>query len=400
MKDVTIRDIRTIMTAPDGINLIVVKVETSEPGLYGLGCATFAYREKAVACLVQDYLKPLLLGRNVANIEEIWQLMYQNAYWRNDAVSNNAISGIDMALWDIKGKMANMPLYDLLGGKSREGVAVYRHASGSSLEEIVEEANKFIDQGVDHIRIQWGGYGGESKDLHHPKIIRPGEYYDPKKYMRNALQMFEYVRSHLGESIELLHDVHERIAPIDALHFAKAVEPYNLFFLEDVLSPKQANWLTQIRQQSSVPIALGELFTNPTEWDPLIVNKLIDFIRVHISMIGGITPARKLAVFGEQLGIRTAWHGPGDLSPVGHTANIHLDLNVRNFGIQEWNGISELQREIFPGTPILENGYVYANKLPGLGIDINEELAAKYPAKTTITKWTQTRLPDGTLYTP
>lgn len=400
MSKILIRDVRVILTAPDNINLIVIKVETSEPGLYGLGCGTFAYREKAVACIVEDYLKPLLVGRQVSDIEDLWQLMYQNAYWRNDAVSANAISGVDMALWDIKGKMAGMPLYDLLGGKARDGVAVYRHASGESLEELVEEMEKYQEEGIDHIRVQWGFYGGTSKHMHHPRKRKDGQYYDPKNYMRRALEMFDYVRKHTSEHIELLHDVHERLTPIDAVSFAKSVEAYKLFYLEDVLSPKQAHWLTQIRQQTSVPIALGELFTNPTEWDPLIINKLIDFIRVHISMIGGITPARKLAVFGEQMGIQTAWHGPGDVSPVGHAVNIQLDTNARNFGIQEWCGISPLQREMFPGTPELIDGYVYANEKPGLGIDLDEALAAKYPAKTSVTEWTQTRLPDGTLFTP
>jgi mannonate dehydratase len=204
----------------------------------------------------------------------------------------------------------------------------------------------------------------------------------------------------LGDQVELLHDVHERIPPIDAIRLAKALEPYRLFFLEDVLSPEQGDWLKILRQQSCTPIAIGELYNNPKEWDYLIYNRLIDFIRVHISQIGGITPARKLAIFCEQFGIRTAWHGPGDVSPVGHAANVHLDLVSHNFGIQEWAGISETLHEVFPGSPILKDGYVYANDKPGLGIDINEELAAKYPCQTRVTQWTQTRLPDGTLYTP
>ncbi|MDR0730346.1 MAG: bifunctional D-altronate/D-mannonate dehydratase [Treponema sp.] len=400
MSNVTIQKVKAILTAPVGINLIVVKVETSVPGLYGLGCATFAYREKAVKCIVEDYFDPLLHGRDAANIEDIWQLMNNNSYWRNGPVINNAISGVDMALWDIKGKLANMPLYDLLGGKSRSAAAVYRHADGRTLEEIAENVQKFRDQGVQHIRIQWGGYGGKSESLHQPDTVPEGIYYDPKLYLRNTIKLFEYIRNKTGYDVELLHDTHERISPIDAVVLAKELEPFRLFFLEDILSPEQGDWFRMVRNQCSTPIANGELYNNPKEWDFLITNRLIDFIRVHISQIGGITAARKLAIFCEQFGICTAWHGPGDVSPVGHAANIHLDLVCRNFGIQEWSGIRDASLEVFPGSPELRNGYVYANDKPGLGIDINEELAARYPCTPGPTGWTQTRIPDGTLYTP
>jgi L-alanine-DL-glutamate epimerase and related enzymes of enolase superfamily len=397
---VTIRKVRAILTAPVGTNLIVVKVETSEPGLYGLGCATFAYREKAVQCMVEEYLDPLLVGRNVADIEDLWQLMNNNSYWRNGPVTNNAISGVDMALWDIKGKMANMPLYDMLGGKSRQGVAVYRHADGKTLDQVVENVHKYMEQKVRHIRVQFGGYGGKASGMNIPPNSPDGVYYCPDQYIQNTLKLFEHVRSKIGYDIELLHDCHERMAPIEAVRLAKDLEKYHLFFLEDILSPEQGQWLSMLRSQCTTPIAIGELYNNPKEWDYLIANRLIDFIRVHISQIGGITPARKLAIFCEQFGVRTAWHGPGDVSPVGHAANVHLDLVSHNFGIQEWSGISEISNEVFPGSPVLKDGYVYANDKPGLGIDINEEIAKKYPCKTDVTMWTQTRIPDGTAYTP
>jgi len=315
-------------------------------------------------------------------------------------VTNNAISGVDMALWDIKGKMAKMPVYDLLGGKSREGAAVYRHADGAGLEEIAENVQKFREQNVRHIRIQWGGYGGKAQELNTPPNSPPGAYYCPDQYVRNTVKLFEYVREKLGYDFELLHDSHERIAPIEAVRLAKELEPFRLFFLEDSLSPEQGDWFRMLRNQTCTPIANGELYNNPKEWDYLITNRLIDFIRVHISQIGGITPAKKLAIFCEQFGVRTAWHGPGDVSPVGHAANVHLDLNVHNFGIQEWSGIREIAQEVFPGSPELKDGYVYANDKPGLGIDIDEKLAAKYPCVTNVTKWTQTRIPDGTANTP
>jgi mannonate dehydratase len=400
MSNIRIRKIRAILTAPAGINLIVVKVETTEPGLYGLGCATFAYRAKNVASMVEDYLDPLLAGRDTADIEDLWQLMNNNSYWRNGPVENNAISGVDMALWDIKGKMANMPVYDLLGGKSRKAAAVYRHVGGNSLEEIEEKVRALIEEKVRHIRIQWGTYGGRAANLNTPSGSPPGDYYCPDQYVRNAVKLFEHVRAKIGDGVELLHDTHERIPAIQAVQLAKELEKFRLFFLEDILSPEQSQWFELVRRQCSTPIAMGELFNNPKEWDYLIANRLIDFIRVHISQIGGITPARKLAVFCEQFGVRTAWHGPGDVSPVGHAANVHLDLVCHNFGIQEWSGINETLHEVFPGSPELKDGYVYANDKPGLGIDINEELAAKYPCKTEVTAWTQTRLPDGTLYTP
>ena len=400
MDKITITDVRCIITAPENINLVVVRVDTSEAGLYGYGCATFAYRTLAVKTIVDEYLKPLLVGRSVHDITEIWQLMYQNAYWRNDVVSANAISGVDMALWDIKGKLAEMPLYSLFGGQVRKGAAVYRHASGSQLEEILSGVKKYQAEGVRHIRVQWGHYGGILRDAHRPADSLDGEYYDPKEYMRRALEMVEYIRSNTDEHLELLHDVHERLTPIDAVGFAADMEQFKLFFLEDLLPPEQVNWFREIRQRSSTPLAMGELFTHPLEWDQLIRERLIDFIRVHISMIGGITPARQLAAVAEHSGVLTAWHGPGDLSPVGHAVNVHLDVSSRNFGIQEWAGISERLHEVFPGSPELRNGFVYAPEKPGIGVDVNEKLAAKYPPIEGVTRWTQTRLPDGSLNVP
>lgn len=400
MSNVTIRDIRVINTRPAGSNLTIVKVETSEPGLYGVGCATFTYRYRAVTLVVEEYLKPLLLGRTVSDIEDLWNLMNSNSYWRNGPITNNAVSGVDMALWDIKGKMAGMPLYDLLGGKSRQGVAVYRHADGRTLDEVVENVHKYAEQGVRHVRIQFGGYGGKAVGMNTPDHSAEGSYYCPDQYVQNTLKLFSHVRDKVGYDIELLHDSHERMTPINAVRLAKELEPYHLFFLEDILSPEQAAWYEMLRKQTVTPIAIGELFTNPKEWDYLIANRLIDFIRCHISDIGGITPARKLAIFAEQFGIRTAWHGPGDVSPVGHAANIHLDLNAHNFGIQEWSGLNDTLQEVFPGCPQLRNGYVYANEKPGLGIDIDETLAAKFPCDDSVTAWTQTRLPDGTFNTP
>lgn len=214
------------------------------------------------------------------------------------------------------------------------------------------------------------------------------------------LKMIEHVRVRLGDKLELLHDIHERLHPIDAVQFAKDVEQYKLFFLEDALAPEDIGWFRIIRQQSATPLAMGELFNNPHEWQQLISERLIDFLRIHISQIGGITPARNAAIFAHIYGVRTAWHGPGDTSPIGHAANLHLDLWAPNFGIQEWYRPSELEYEMFPGLPQVHDGYLYANDQPGLGIDINEKLASKYPCQDINEKWTQTRLPDGTPVRP
>ena len=412
---IKIRDVKVILTAPEGINLVVVKVETTEPGLYGLGCATFAYRHIAVKCLIEEYIKPLVIGQDVDNIEQLWHLMHHNAYWRNGPIENNAISGVDMALWDIKGKLANMPLYSLFGGKQREGVPIYRHADGRDVSEICENIVKYKEQGITNIRCQCGGYGGTygAAPLTAPAGSPDGVYLDSQKYMRDTVKLFSDIRSKVGYDIGLCHDVHERIHPRDAIRFAQELEPFQLFFLEDAIPLEQIEWFRELRQKTSIPLSEGELFNNCHEWRTLISERLIDFIRVHISQIGGITAARKLQIFAEAYGVRIAWHGPGDMSPLAHAANIHIDLAAHNLGIQEWSGteppnfvIQELKGpreallDVFPGLPEYKNGYVYANNKPGLGVDINEAEAAKYPCENTITTWTQTRLRDGTLQTP
>ena len=413
---VKIQNIRVICTAPEGINLVVIKVETNQPGLYGLGCGTFAYRHLAVKHLVEEYLAPLLAGRDAENIEELWQLMHQNAYWRNGPIENNGISGVDMALWDIKGKLAGMPLYQLFGGKVREGVPVYRHVDGKDLSEICENIERFREMGLRHIRCQCGGYGGggyQSAPGTAPAGAQSGVYLDSRQYLRDTVKLFEGIRQREGYEIELIHDVHERIAPIEAIQLAKELEPLELFFLEDPLPLEQLSWFRRLREQTSTPLAEGELFNNCQEWKRLITEQLIDFIRVHISQIGGITPARKLQIFAEQFGVQVAWHGPGDMSPLAHAANIHIDLAAQNLGVQEWSGIEppnyviqELKGkkgallDVFPGLPEFRGGYVYPNEKPGLGVDLVESEAAKYPCENTVTTWTQTRERDGSLRTP
>jgi len=395
-----ITKVRAICTAPEGIPLVLVKVETSQPGLYGVGCATYTQRFLTVAHAVDTYFNPLLRDMDPSRIEDIWQMAMVSPYWRNGPVLNNALSGVDMALWDIKGKLANMPLYELFGGKVRDGVRVYRHADGKTLEEVGDRVQAFIEQGVQVIRLQFGGYGGKGAVSGKPEGAAEGAYYDPLKYQLSVVKLFDAMRARFGFELEFCHDMHERLEPIEAIRLAKELEPFRLFFLEDALAPEQVDWFKIMRRQTHTPQAMGELFNNPLEWTGLISKRLIDFIRAHISQIGGLTPARKLAILCENFGVRTAWHGPGDVSPVGHAANIHLDLSSWNFGIQEWSGWTEKSLEVFPGCPELRKGYVYANDKPGLGIDIDETLAAKYPCSEALPQWTNARRPDGTLARP
>ena len=401
---VTIKDIYPICTAPEGIPLVIVKVVTSEPGLYGIGCATYTQRWITVANAVTNYMKPLLVGKDVSRIEDILQMSMVSAYWRNGPVLNNAISGVDEALWDIKGKMANMPVYDLLGGKVREAARVYRHADGRTLEEVGDRVQAFMEDGVQVIRVQHGGYGGNAYEQamasKRPDGACEGAYYDPLGYELSVTELFDYMRNRFGFGVDFCHDVHEHLDPINAIHLAKELEQYRLFFYEDSLAPEQIEWFKMMRGQTSTPIAMGELFNNPREITPLVANKLIDFVRCHVSQIGGITPAKKLASFCEAFSVRTAWHGPGDTSPVGHAADIHLDVSTSNFGIQEWAGFKQASLDVFPGCPELRKGYVYPNDKPGLGIDIDEDLAKKFPCSEKLPRWTNCRRPDGTLNRP
>ncbi len=396
----TIEDVQIILTQPGRARLAVVKVLTSEDGLHGVGCATFTQRIHAVAAAVERHLKPFLIGRDVSRIEEIWQMSMVNGYWRNGPVLNNAISGVDQALWDIKGKQAGMPVYDLLGGKSREAAHVYVHASGASPADVAEQVVAFTDDGFRFVRIQLGLYGESAADDVRPRNAPEGAYFDPRRYQRDTLQMIEYVREAVGPDVELLHDVHERLAPSDAVRFAKDLEPARLFFLEDLLAPEDLHWFERVRTQCATPLAMGELFNHPLEWRTVIEQRLVDFIRMHVSQMGGITPARKAADMAHTYGLRTAWHGPPDTSPVGHAANLHLDLWSPAFGVQEWYRPSELEYQMFPGLPVVEDGYLYPNDQPGLGIDIDERLAAAYPVTDAVEQWTQTRLPDGSAARP
>ena len=403
-KPVKIKSVKAIATAPQGSNLIVVKVETTEPGLYGLGCATFTQRAAAVVTAVNSYLNDFCTGRDVDNIEDMWQGAYVSSYWRNGPVLNNALSGIDQALWDIKGKRAGMPVYQLLGGKCRFAIDCYAHAGGNTPEEIADSVQGWMGKGFRHIRIQQGGYGAlnlaQKPDFKEAGFGAPNDaFMDQRTYLKSVPKMFDAVRKKCGDDIELLHDVHERVEPIDAINLVKSLEEYRPYFVEDPFSPENPKWFKLLRESTTVPIAMGELFNNQNEWKEPMINQWFDYIRCHISQIGGITPAMKVAKLGEWFNIKTAWHGPGDVSPVGHAANTHIDFAIWNFGIQESVNFNEATLEIFPGSPYLKNGYMYVNEAPGLGVDINEKAAAKYPAHFRPGEW-QVRKKDGTIIRP
>ncbi|OHB77013.1 MAG: 2-dehydro-3-deoxy-6-phosphogalactonate aldolase [Planctomycetes bacterium RBG_16_55_9] len=400
-----ITNVKAVLTAPQGIRLCVVKVETSKPGLYGLGCATFNQRPLPVAVAVDKYLNPFAKGRDADNIEDMWQNAYTSSYWRNGPVLNNALSGLDQALWDIKGKRANMPVYQLLGGKCRFAVDCYTHCGGRDLKQIEASVRQGMERGFRHIRIQRGGYGSPhlSKEAHFEEAgfaPRSDSVMEVRPYVEGTVEMFEHVRETCGNEVELLHDIHERIPPIEAVNLIKRLEPYHPFFIEDPFSPEDNGYFRLLRQQTSVPIAMGELFNNPHEWVGLMSERLIDFIRVHISQVGGLTVARKIAALGEWFNVRSAWHGPGDVSPVGHAANAHLDLAIWNFGIQESVHFSEKTQEVFSGCPTVKDGYMFVNEAPGFGVDIDEDLAEKFPLPDHPGYWDPVRRSDGTAVRP
>ncbi len=376
-------DVRTIVTCP-GRNFVLLKIET-ESGLTGVGDGTLNGRELAVAKALEEHIAPLLIGRDSDRIEDIWQSLFRGTYWRGGPVLNSALAAVDLALWDLKGKRANLPVYSILGGKTRHGALCYTHASGQTFEETTDKAREFIARGFKVVRVQTdipgnqGTYGSGRGASPSGEALPFEEVWEPAPYLRTIPRLFDHLRTQLGDDIELFHDVHERLTPIQAARLAKELEPYHLFFLEDPLRPEYKESFRIIRQHSTTPLAMGELFTNKWECLPLITEQLIDFIRCDLAHVGGITEAKKIAAVAECYQVQTAWHGPPDISPITHAANVHLDLALPNFGVQEWVEHPPEVADVIHGAPVFDDGYLTIGDEPGLGCEVDEDAAKKYP---------------------
>ena len=384
-KDREIVDAKVIVTCP-GRNFVTLKI-TTRSGVYGLGDATLNGRELAVASYLQDHVVPNLIGRDAGRIEDIWQFLYRGAYWRRGPVTMSAIAAVDVALWDILGKMAGMPVYQLLGGRSREGALVYGHANGRDIAEASDAVGRFIEQGFLAVRAQCGVPGiKKAYGISSAKGYEPAEselpletVWNTPRYLEVVPKLFEQLRKDHGSEVELLHDVHHRLTPIEAARLARSLEPYRLFWLEDSTPAENQRSFELIRQHSVTALAVGEVFNSIWDCKHLIENQLIDSIRTTIVHGGGITHVRRLADFAALHQVRTGFHGATDLSPVTMGAALHFDTWVPNFGIQEYMFHTDETDAVFPHDYVLRAGRLHVGDTPGIGVDIDEKLAAKYP---------------------
>ena len=398
-----INDIEVIITCP-GRNFVTVKIVTDE-GVYGIGDATLNGHELAVATYLQEHVVPCLIGRDAQQIEDTWQYLYRGCYWRRGPVTMTAIGAVDTALWDIKAKAANMPLYQILGGKSREGVMVYGHANGNDIAETADEVAKYIDLGYKAIRAQSGIPGLDSTY----GVAKDKMYYEPadadlptenvwstEKYLRHVPQLFDHLRDKFGFEHHLLHDVHHRLTPIEAAGLGKSLEEYRLFWLEDAVPAENQEGFRIIRQHTTIPLALGEVFNTVWDCKDLIQEQLIDYIRTTVVHAGGISHLRRIADLAAIYHVRTGCHGATDLSPVCLGAALHFDSWVPNFGIQEYMRHSKETNEVFPHAYTFKDGYLFPGDVPGHGVDIDEKLAEKFPYKRAYLP--VNRLEDGTMW--
>lgn len=370
-----------------GRNFVTLKIETDE-GIYGLGDGTLNGREMAVVSYLTEHVIPCLIGRDPFQTEDIWQYLYRGAYWRRGPVTMAAIGAVDVALWDIKGKALQTPVYNLLGGKSREGLLVYAHAHGADVEEALDDVAHHIELGYQAIRVQ-SGIPGFASTYGVPK---PGTRYEPAEkglpsesrwstemYLRHTPKLFERTREKFGDNIHLLHDCHHRLTPIEAARLGKDLEPYRLFWMEDPTPAELQEGFRIIRDHTTTPIAVGEVFNSIWDAQQLIQNQWIDYIRMAIVHGGGLTAIKKIADFAALYHIRTGCHGATDLSPVTMAAALHFGIAIHNFGIQEHMAHSEETDAVFPHHYTFQSGYMYPGDAPGLGVDLDEKLAAKYP---------------------
>jgi len=401
-----IKDIKVFVTCP-GRNFVTVKVIT-EDGIYGLGDATVNGREMAVVTYLEEHVIPCLVGRDAHDIEDIWHYLYRGVYWRRGPICMAAVAAIDMALWDIKGKVAGLPVYQLLGGKSRTGVTVYAHANGETIADTLDKTAELIAQGFKVVRLQCAvpglketyGVLGDKKDyfeLQGNRPLPPEQTWSTSKYFNMVTDLFEQARARFGDEVEFTHDVHSRLTPIESARLGKMLEKYNLLFLEDASIAENQDNYQLIRQHTTIPLALGETYNTIWDCKDLLQNQLIDYIRVAATHAGGITAMKRIADFASVFNVKTAPHGAPDLSPVCLVAHMHLNISTPNFGIQEYVGMgNEETQQIFKHETRLENGMLYVSDKPGLGIEFDEEIAAKHRYKRSYLP--VSRLEDGTLW--
>jgi mannonate dehydratase len=381
-----IADARVIVCCP-GRNFVTLKLTTAD-GITGLGDATLNGRELAVASYLTDHVIPLLIGRDARRIEDTWHYLYKGAYWRRGPVTMTAIAAVDTALWDIAGKALGVPVHQLLGGRARDRVLVYGHASGADIDDTVRAARHYVDLGYQAVRAQVGvpglaaTYGVGRGDLYYEPAepgLPPETLWSTEKYLASVPRLFERLRAELGPDVHLLHDVHHRLTPIEAARLGKSLEPYHLFWLEDAVPAELQEGFRLIRQHTTTPLAVGEVFSSIHDCQTLITEQLIDYIRTTVVHAGGITHLRRIAHLAELYHVRTGCHGATDLSPVCMAAALHFDVSVHNFGIQEYMRHSDETDQIFPHGYRFAGGALDPGDAPGLGVDLDEALAARYP---------------------
>ncbi|SDS50656.1 D-mannonate dehydratase ManD [Jiangella sp. DSM 45060] len=404
----SIEQAEVVVTSPDR-NFVTLRLTTAD-GLVGLGDATLNGRELAVVAYLRDHVVPLLIGRDAHRVEDTWQFLYRSAYWRRGPVTMAAVAAVDVALWDLKAQAAGMPLYQLLGGASRDGLLAYGHASGRDLPELFDSIRDHLDQGYRAIRVQTGvpglkaiyGIASNSTGVrydHEPaqRGARPAEEdWDTRAYLRHLPGVFDAVRNEFGPELPLLHDAHHRLTPIQAAKLGQTLEPYDLFWLEDCTPAENQQGLRLVRQHTTTPLAIGEIFNTVWDYQTLITEQLIDYVRSAVTHTGGITHLRKILDFAAQYQIKSGIHGPTDISPVGMAAALHLGLAIHNFGIQEYMQHGSRTNEVFHQTFTWKDGYLHPGDQPGLGVTLDTDEAGRYPYEQAYLPYN--RLADGTVH--
>lgn len=376
-----------VLVSRPGRNFVTLRITTSD-GVTGLGDATLNGRELAVASYLSDHVAPLLIGLDPHRIEDTWQYLYRGPYWRRGPVTMASIAAVDTALWDIKGKVAGLPVYQLLGGASRTGCLAYGHAHGATPQETVEAAHAVLARGFRAVRLQSGvpglgdiyGVGASTLPGDEVRWSRPlEEQWDSSKYLRFVPSLFELGRAELGEDVHLLHDVHHRLSPIEAARLAVDLEPYRLFWLEDVTPAEDPAVLRRVRAASTTPLAIGEVFNSVFDIKPMLEERLIDYVRMAVTHGGGISAVRKILDFASMFNARSGMHGPEDISPVGFAASLHLGLAVHNFGIQEFAGYTDETLALFQPGFTFDDGYLHPGEAPGLGVSYDDAIGEAHP---------------------